>query len=171
MVAQLYSLDVNISTMHYNTIFDVTRNGFDQWANLPVGLIVIGVFVGFVYYLQRSGRLSSYKFYVLFCFAIVSMLVFRPIDSFLKYRSLCTALRSSRCAVIEGVVSHLHPLYWIRRGDPGEAFSVKGIKFTYREASAQVGFHQVGIIRDGMHVRIHYVNTNNPQIALLESAK
>lgn len=161
---------IQVASTHYNNVFDVTQAGFDQWSSVPLVVIVVGLFVGIIFYLQCSGRLSSYKLYLLLPTVVISLMVLRPIDSFLKYRSLCLALRESRCEVVEGVVTQLHPLYSIKRGGIGEAFSVNGIEFTYRNGSAQVGFHQVGIIRNGLEVRIHYLGKNNPQIARLETA-
>ena len=92
---------------------------------------------------------------------------FMFVDCYRDFLSLKSALRESKCAVTEGVITQLTTLTWSKGAGAGESFVVNGLLFSYRAGSQQIGFHQVGVVRNGMQTRIYYLGIH-PQIARLE---
>jgi hypothetical protein len=88
------------------------------------------------------------------------------------YLNLLSAMRHSQCEVIEGTVTQFwRPTSSGKGHRSGEAFFVNGKQFKYFDNSLQNGFHQLGIIREGMQVRIYYLgNGIDNDIARLEIA-
>jgi len=83
-------------------------------------------------------------------------------------------MQQSQCEVTEGIVSQFHIEYVGKHNRVGEIFVVDGKQFRYADGSAQNGFHQVGIIHDGMQVRIYHYDKTDPtdkDIARLEIAQ
>jgi hypothetical protein len=70
-------------------------------------------------------------------------------------------MRDSKCVITEGVVTNLHALQSNRQNKPGEVFVVNGVEFRYRDRSAQNGFNQVGLIKNGMQVRIYHFDEDD----------
>jgi hypothetical protein len=64
-------------------------------------------------------------------------------------------MRDSKCIITEGIVNHFYTLE-ADKHRPGESFIVNGVEFRYSNGSAQNGFHQIGIITNGMQVRIYH---------------
>ena len=90
------------------------------------------------------------------------------------YIAIQMQLRKSQCEVVEGTVTQFQHISPDRGLGPGETFVVNGVKFRYRQGSAQSGFHQVGVIQNGMQVRICYDSKSDPvdkDIARLEIAE
>ena len=179
-MARLFSLGFIHTTMHYNVIFDITQTKFQHWSDLAGGFIFITFAVGMFWFhwwrSKHTGWLQFSRFVFLGLFLMVwSLLPFWGFfDSYRNYQAIKTALQQTRCEVAEGVVADLHPLYSIKSGGAGETFSVSGREFSYREGSSQNGFHKVGIIHDGLQVRIFYYDwhdNHNKDIARLEIAQ
>ena len=165
--------------MHYKVIFDIAQTPYQHWSDLAGGFVFIAFAIGMFWFhwwrSQRTGWLRFSRFVLLGLFLIVWSLFpfFMFFHRYQNYLDMKAALQQSRCDVVEGAVTNLQPLYSIKGGGAGETFSVGEGKFGYREGSAQNGFHQVGIIRDGLQVRIHYYgwhDNHNKDIARLEIA-
>jgi len=178
-VAQFWSLGVIPITMHYNVIFDITQTPYHHWSDLAGGFVFVACAIGFFWFHWRKAkpigwRSLSNSVFIAFFLLVWSLLpFFMFFHRYQNYLDMKAALRQSRCDVAEGVVADLHPLYSIKGGGAGETFSVGGSEFSYRAGSAQNGFHQVGIIRDGLQVRIYYYDwhdNHNKDIARLEIA-
>jgi len=177
-MARLFSLGFIHTTMHYNVIFDITQTKFHQWSGLVGGFIFIA-FAACMYWFPRRGVKQAglsfiYSAFIALFFCVLTFMPFYMFfDSYRNYQNIKTAMEQSRCDVAEGTVTNLHPLYRIKSGGAGETFSVDGKVFSYRQGSVQNGFHQVGIIHDGLQVRIFYYDwhdNHNKDIARLEIA-
>ena len=178
-MAQLSTLGGIHITMHYNVIFDLSQTKFHQWSGLVTGFVFIALAIGMFWYHQRRMSRVGWRPFVCLVFLALFLCVwsllpfFMFVNHYRNYLDIKAALQQSRCDVAEGVVAHLHPLYSIESGGAGETFSVDGREFSYREGSTQNGFHQVGIIRDGLQVRIYYYDwhdNHNKDITRLEIA-
>ena len=175
-VAQLFSLGVIYTTMHYNVIFDITQTEFQQWFGLACGIFGIILTASFLLYQSRIRWKFTRKAmatFMLCYFSLFSLLAF--FHSYQNYLHINSAMQQSQCEVTEGVVTQFHHPPNLSRGSQGicEAFVVSGVQFSYRTGSAQNGFHQAGIIHDGMQVRIyHYdkIDSVDKDIARLEVA-
>jgi hypothetical protein len=77
-----------------------------------------------------------------------------------RYAEAQYILRSGRAGLVEGLVQEFHPMP--RTGHDSEHFTVRGVRFQYPQNG--MGFSQTaaegGPIREGLHVRIHYVPTS-----------
>jgi hypothetical protein len=165
--------------MHYNVIFDITQTAYHHWSDLFAGFFFVVAAIGFFLFhwksAKRTGWLSfSYSVFIALFLLVWSLLpFFMFFHRYQNYLDIRAALQHSRCDIAEGSVTHLRPLYSIKGRGAGETFSVGGREFSYREGSAQNGFHQVGVIRDGLQVRIYYYDwhdNHNKDIARLEIA-
>ena len=164
--------------MHYNVTFDISQTKFHYGSYLASGGLLIAVSIGMFWFHQRGAKRTGLRrVYLVFTALFFSVLSVSPFlmlfDHYRNYLAIKTALQQSRCEVAEGTVANLRPLYSINGGGAGETFSVGGNEFSYREGSTQNGFHQVGIIRDGLLVRIYYYDWHdhhNKDIARLETA-
>ena len=164
----------------YQVVFDITQTGFQHWFALAGGFIFIAFAVA-MFWLARRGARTAGRWAKL---QLVPLAIFLTVWSVLplvwfagKYRNylhIRTALEQSHCDVVEGPVTQFgHLPDWSRSPGVGELFAVSGIQFSYREGSAQNGFHQAGIIHAGQQVRIHYYDwhdEHNRDIARLEIA-
>jgi hypothetical protein len=147
--------------MHYNVIFDVTQAGYHHWAILVFAVVIITLTVVCFWY-KDGAR------YFLCLFSLFALLM--NVVIFWNYFSLLSAMRHSQCGVMEGIVTQFgRPTTGSRPQRSGESFFVNGKKFRYFEGGLQNGFHQLGIIREGMQVRIYYLG--NDDIARLEIAQ
>lgn len=154
--------------MHYNVIFDVTQAGFHHWKELGYTVIIATLAIGFLWYKRNAGWRSLANPIVLFMCLFSLFRGFMFFYCYWDYLSLKSAMRQSKCEVIEGIVAQFQLLPRMRGDSPGESFVVNGKQFRYRENSIQNGFHQIGVIRDGLQVRIYYFDTG---IARLEIAQ
>jgi hypothetical protein len=112
-------------------------------------------------------------FILCFC-SLFSLLAF--FHSYENYLQIKTTLQQSRCKVTEGIVTQFHHPTNTSHNLKSilEAFVVSGVEFRYRDKSAQNGFHQTGIICDGMQVRIYYydkIDSVDNDITRLEIAQ
>jgi len=165
--------------MHYNVIFDIAQTKYQHWSDLVGGFVFVAFAIGFFWLHWRKAKHIGWRSFSYSVFIALFLLVWSLFPFFMffhryqNYLDIKETLQQSRCDVADGVVSDLHPLYSIKSGGAGETFSVGGRVFSYREGSAQNGFHQVGIIRDGLQVRIYYYDwhdNHNKDIARLEIA-
>jgi hypothetical protein len=163
--------------MHYNVIFDITQTEFQHWFGLVCGVVGIILTAGFLLYQSRIRWTFASKAmatFILCFFSLFSLLPF--FHSYHNYLHIKTAMQQSQCEVTEGVVTQFHHPPNTSRNSQGicEAFVVSGIEFRYRDKSAQNGFHQIGIIHDGLQVRIYHYDKIDPvdrDIARLEIAQ
>jgi len=178
-VAHYFALGVIHTTMQYTVIFDIAQTKFQHWSDSWICFVIVAFAIGF--WLQRrkanSGWLSfSYTIFMTLFLLGCSLLPFLWIfHSYQNYQDIKAALQQSRCDVAEGVVANFrHSPAMGKSKGYCEVFSVNGKQFYYKDGnSLQNGFHQTGIIRGGMHVRIYYYDwhdTVNKDIARLEIA-
>ena len=162
--------------MHYKVIFDVTQNGYRQWQELDLAIIfgaipIIVISFKGIAWLRRS--IYAIKFLLFCCVFICLMGAFGFQHSYSNYLRLQSAMRDSKCIITEGVVTNLQTL----RNDhkkPGESIIVNGVGFRYCEGSAQNGFYQVGLLKNGMQVRIYHfdkIDSIDKDITRLEVAQ
>lgn len=161
--------------MHYNVIFDVTQTGFRHWVGLAVSALFFAFIIGFMWYRKRAGsgsqNFTSPLLLLLCCSGFVVVLI---LYSYQNYLGLKSALRQSKCQVTEGVVSDFQTFTTTSIGggkvktrstNSGETFVVNGQPFKYKEHSVWNGFDELGIIHNGLQVRIYYLQND---IARLE---
>ena len=153
--------------MHYNVIFDVTQTGFHHWQIFVIFAVTFIALTISCFWYKNGWRYflcASSLFMLLMNFFVIR-----------DYLNLLLAMRHSQCEVIEGVVTQFGtPTNGTGKGPQrhGESFFVDGKKFRYFERGLENGFHQLGIIREGMQVRIYYLgNGIDNDIARLEIAQ
>jgi hypothetical protein len=164
--------------MHYTVIFDIAQTKYEHWSDLGICFVFVAIAIGC--WLQRrkanTGWLSfSYSILMTLFLLVWSLFpLFMVFERYKNYQDIKAALQQSRCDVADGVVTNFsHFSYGKRANCYCEIFSVNGKKFKHVDGSQQNGFHQTGIIRDGMQVRIYYYDwhdTVNKDIARLEIA-
>jgi len=170
----LSTIGVIHTTMHYNVIFDITQTEFQQWFGLDCGVLGIILTASFLLYQSRIRWTFASKAmttFILCFFSLFSLLAF--FHSYQNYLHIKLAMQQSQCEVTEGVVTQFHhpPNMSSDEQSICEAFVVSGVEFRYRDRSAQNGFHQTGIIHDGLQVRIYHYDKIDPvdrDIARLE---
>lgn len=159
--------------MQYHLVFDATQVGYGHWSYLEGILLFAASAVGVAWYNRSSGgRLGSSRskqWVLMLClFSIFAAVLFFP--DYRNYLSLQSALRESKCQIAEGIVTNFHLV--TRRNHADEVFSVSGHRFEYWDGGGQNGFHQSGIIRDGLPVRIFFVGADpHSDIVRLETAQ
>jgi len=153
----------------YRVVFDITKDArHDDIAQgwlVVLSLLGIGI-VLFVVRRQLPPLLRA-VFPALFiaggCLGIVA-LIFRNVP---QPSELAAAYRAGKCQIVEGTVTHFHPMP--STGHGVESFVVSGKHFQYSDYALRAGFNHTsqhgGPIREGAHVRIHYLGDD---IAKLE---
>lgn len=153
--------------MHYHIIFDITQTQFPRSQFFaPVLMSVFWVGLILVIWLKRRPGveyLAATVLATIFAASVGALFLFGVISSHRHYIALKTALQKSQCDVVEGIVTQFQRIPPSHHDSgPAERFSVNGVQFRYREGSAQNGFHQIGIIQNGMRVRIYYFSKSDP---------
>jgi hypothetical protein len=166
--------------MHYNVVFDITQAEFHHWSDLAGGFVFIICAIGMFWFHWRRIRHVGWLHFSYFIFIGLFLILwslfpfYMFFDGYRNYLDIKTAMQRSQCQIAEGVVTQFgHLPQWKGRG-VGEKFAVNGKQFGYRDGSAQNGFHQIGIVRNGMQVRIYYYDKDdhiNNDIARLEIAQ
>jgi hypothetical protein len=147
--------------MHYKVIFDLTQNGFHHWEIVVAAVLFIALTIGLFWH-KNGGRYMAG--------ALSLFLVLMNFFVLRDYFNLLSAMRHSQCDVVEGTITQFGRPTTSTGKSPqrsGESFVVNGKQFRYFERGLQNGFHQLGIIREGMQVHIYYFNND---IARLEIA-
>lgn len=140
-----------------------------------MGVFCLG-FIAFIWFKKRPGWsfLVTTVVGTMVAFSVGAMFLFGTFYRQRHYMGIQTALRKSQCEAVEGTVTQFQRITPDRGLGPGETFVVNGVQFRYRQGSAQCGFHQVGVIQNGMQVRICYDSKSDPvdkDIARLEIAE
>ena len=138
--------------MAFETVFDVTREGFRAWwAFAPfVGVAAIGLVVSSAGTgaLRRMGRAGAL---VAIFFAIIA-----EYGAYRDYQGLKLAVEQQRFVPVEGTVVDFVP--GGSDGHPPESFCVSGHCYSYSPAMISADFNRVssrgGPIRAGQTVRI-----------------
>ena len=169
--------------IHYHVIYDITQTQFPQSMSellMPFFMIILGAGIITLVWIKKrmDVRRNSLPGRVCITILMTAICLMYPVKNFIdyqRYMDLKAKLRASQCDVAEGRVTDLHPLISYKNSDsPGEIFAVNGTSFRYRDGSTQIGFHQTGIIHEGMQVRISYSAKYSPvdkDIARLEVAE
>ena len=158
--------------MHYKVIFDVTQTEFRNWSSLWLVFIFAAIPIIIVSYKGWRNNSNLRMLFFIFVFGeIFSALGFY--HDYSNYLRLQSAMRDSKCIITEGIVNHFYTLQ-ADKHRPGESFVVNGVEFRYSQGSAQNGFHQIGIITNGMRVRIYHfdkIDSVDKDITRLEIAQ
>lgn len=167
--------------MHYHAVYDITQTDFPRFEwSLPVIVGFLGL--GFIVFAWTRKGIHPFSFMravvptiaaaLVWCFTYVSVK-----SSHHHYLEVKSALQSSKCDVVEGVVSGFQQVHAGKGGlgrISGEKFTVSETDFQFYDSGSPGGFHQMGVIHDGLHVRIYYYAENDPadtrDIARLEIA-
>jgi hypothetical protein len=154
--------------MHYHVIFDITQTEFPR-ALLFAPVIMGFLCLGFIVIAWRVKGIYPFSFMNAIVptigAALVWSITYVMIHShYHHYQEIKTALQKSQCEVAEGIVTGFHRDHWGKGAVPGVAFMVGETEFRVSKWSAPVGFHQTGIIRDEMRVRIYYYAVNDPYV-------
>jgi hypothetical protein len=150
--------------MHYHVVYDITQTDFPRFQLFAP--VIMGLFgLGLILVAWLGKGIHPFSFMRAIVPTVVAALVWSfsyvmTQSRYHHYQEVKSAMQKSQCDVIEGAVTGFRQLPAARRSR-GETFMVNGTEFEYREGSAQAGFHQPGIIRDGMHVRIYYYAGND----------
>jgi hypothetical protein len=91
------------------------------------------------------------------CAVLLSVLNFA--NTYGEYRTMITALRDGRCAVVEGRVTEFVPPRY--PGQSEESFVVGGHRFAYSDDVVTAGFDNGSshgrLIHEGLYVRVTYL--------------
>jgi len=158
--------------IQYKLIFDITQTSFSHWNTLTFPVVAWAVTLGLYIFQVRADKTAFIKklglmtgFLVLFS----SFGTFIFVTAYRDYLNLKAALQQSQCQLIEGTVEKFHVDHW--KSSSNDVFFVNGVEFVYNGAGGlNNGFHQSGILHDGMRVRIYYLGSH-PNIARLEIAE
>lgn len=166
--------------MHYNVIFDISQTQFHHGIYLASGCLFIVVSIGMFWFHQRGIKHTGWRSFAYLVFLALFLCVV-SVSPFLmwfghyhNYLDIKAALQNSTCEVTEGTITNFANDYQSKGQGVGEVFVVDGQHFRYRDGSAQNGFHQTGVIKEGMRVRIYHYDKNDPidkDIARLEIAQ
>jgi len=148
--------------MNYETIFDLTQEGFRVWPGPALGSILLLVGAWLIAARDRLPRTTLPFFrvfpFLFFGFAVVWTIVMSA-ASYREYRELTAALKGNRLLSVEGRVTDFRPAPYT--GHTLERFCVRGVCFAYSDFVHTFGFHKTmshgGPIHDGLEVRISYV--------------
>ena len=157
--------------MTYHVVFDVTQTGYRHWQTLACAALFAGLGMGTLWYSQRArgslGAKGYNRFALMLCLMGIGAVAMFGLN-YEDYLGLQSALRQSKCRVLEGIVTNYHLVTIHHHSD--DVFFVNGNRFEYRQGGGQNGFNQGGLIRDGLQVRVYYVGQQHPDIARLEVA-
>jgi hypothetical protein len=157
--------------IQYRAIFDVAQTQFSHWSSLVYAVIFWIITLGLIGYQFRAGWCPHTKKMIpwtLFLIFFSSFGTFTFYTTYQNYLTLKSALQQSQCLMVEGKVDGFHLQQWKNHAD--DVFSVNGLEFIYNsQGGMQNGFHQGGIIHNGMQVRIYYLGLH-PDITRLEIA-
>lgn len=148
----------------FRTVFDASTSGWRYWWFPAFGLIFVAIGLALPA-LMRAGvfrRSPPFiekwlpRFFLGFAILWTSGAF---LGTFPEYRSSVSALRGSRAAIVEGIVTNFHPMPYT--GHAEESFEVNGVRFEYSDYGVTAGFNNTashgGPIREGLLVRIwHY---------------
>jgi hypothetical protein len=155
------------------TLFDIATKPFDWWAIVPpLGLLLFGIAITWMK--KKNFGVFAIKTigYVLCCVGTVVAIyiwVHWKLEEQSHYRSLVTGL----CSVVEGRVENFHPMPF--EGHSSESFTVGGATFSYSDYIVTPCFNNTtshgGPIREGLRLRVHYLDDCIVQIELVEEQK
>jgi len=158
----------------YRVVFDITKDARhdDIVQGWLVVLLVLGVGIVLFVVRRHLPTLLRVVFPALFiaggCLGIVA-LIFR---NGLQPSELAAAYRAGKCEVVEGIVTQFHPMP--ATGHGVESFVVSGKHFQYSDYSLRAGFNQTsshgGPMRDGLHVRIHYLGDDIAKVEVEDTS-
>jgi hypothetical protein len=145
--------------MGYRTVFTVV----DKWPAVGVSGLVAPLAllaVALIWVIRWPGRrILRYWLTALLLFAGLGSLVV-VIYAFTDYYKCRNVLLSGQAKVVEGRVERFVPMPY--GGHDFEQFSVGGVSFAYSDFVLACGFRNTsshgGPIREGIDVRIHYVD-------------
>lgn len=146
---------------HYRLVYSVADAGYQAWAFVGVGTLILAVMIGFLIHdtrQQASGfRVAVRRVYLLgmIVFAVSLLLIGGGAtrDEYVRNRR---ALESGAYEVVTGTVEHFVPAP--EEGHKDESFDVAGHHYSYSDYVVTPSFHQSrshgGPIREGLAVRI-----------------
>lgn len=167
--------------MDYKVLYDISQEGHQSWNTLVFGMLFCATPALAIWYQRRA----KWRFPV-FIKLILGGMIFAGGFSFVSfaigywyYLDVQAAVRQSKYQVVEGVVTNLHQPKRFSTGIHGTrwepaVFSVGNIPFRCWDKANQRGhdfFQRSDLLRDGLPVRICYVNLNGQEnvITRLES--
>ena len=155
-------------TMPYVTLFEITQESLPLW--IPFFPVIFGLF-GAIFFLLTRGVSDSFSklvryFMLLFACLWVIVVVYHVRNR----RHYVQAYQNGKYSLVEGPVEHYS---W--KGKT-ECFSLRGVEFCHGTAN-QVGWQPplrlgpsswpVGLIRQGLPVRVAYSDDQPPQSPLI----
>lgn len=150
------------------TIFDAAHTGYKTWFFPAFGLIFIAVGSFLVFLPTLSQKLlpngPQGEARRLFGWAFLCFAIFWTAFSFIvtcgEYCSIQSAISHDQFQTVEGAVTDFIPMPY--SGHAMERFKVNGVPFAYSDYVVTNGFNQTsshgGPIREGLYVRIEYIN-------------
>jgi hypothetical protein len=156
--------------MQYTVIYDVTQAGYRQWWFPAIGVAFITVGALLFRYRRSLPKGPAFVPYFFLGFSILwTLITFVP--TYTDYRRLSSALRDSRCDLVEGVLTNLRRMP-STGPQKAESFTVGNQYFEYSDYVVTAGYNQMqshgGILRESDRVRIYYYHKD---IARLEIAR
>lgn len=155
--------------MEYQTVYDVTQQGY-SWGWLLIPAFIVVVVVVIVAWKRREeirSKISSPSYAVAFGSLILACVLLLTTcitiigfaTSYSSYFNAKQILQTEKAQLVEGQVENFTPQPAFDNGV--ESFTVRGVKFQYSMATLSHGFnksstHGGPINRNGIQVRIHY---------------
>jgi hypothetical protein len=151
------------------TLFDITTKPFD-WSVLvaPLGLFLLGFFLIWMEN-KKIGKFGIRKIgYILSAVGILAALCAGAAWS-VKRHDGSLALQTGRYRMVEGTVRNFHPMLFA--GHPPESFAIENERFSYSDYDFTACFNRTashgGPLREGLHIRIYYIDNCILKIELL----
>jgi hypothetical protein len=145
--------------MIFQTVFDVTREGYGDWWFPAIGIVAILVSGLFVLNPTLAILVGVWFGQKLFSRVALGFSVFWTVMTFgityNEYRAATTALKEGRYSIAEGPVTNFVS------GPKQESFTVGIRSFSYSDGVVTAGFRHTassgGPIHEGLYVRVTYV--------------
>ena len=160
--------------MHYDVIFDVTKTEYRHWSSLLLVLIFAAIPIVVVSFRGFDAWRNSFTRILIlisvFGAAFGGLSFYHDYSNYLRLQS---AMRDSKCIITEGVITNFYTIE-NDHNKPGESIVVNGLEFRYCKGSAQNGFNQIGLLKNGMQVRIYHfdmIDSIDKDITRLEIAQ
>jgi hypothetical protein len=154
--------------MVFKTVFDAADHGYSPWPFPIAGLIFVAIGLMLVLAPDAMNRLAPLRMHrrlrTIFSWCVLLFASFWTLvtfaSTFSEYQKAVDVLSSGNYSIVEGKVADFHPMP--RTGHSMESFTVDGKRFSYADNVVTAGFHNAalhgGPIRDGLYVRIAYVD-------------
>ena len=157
-----------------NVIYDLVASGFQftWWPVVGIAALGLGYAIFRIYRGLVPSSIQAWQLPVVgvlgYSAAVIVFAFYLPGKAFLQYRALLSEIQTGESKTVHGRVTG-YVSYNPGEGTPKERFSVCDIAFAFDPNAIDPGFHQASALRNGMRVRVTYVDEIIVHIETCES--